>query len=256
VGGFTIALEIIDPTNEQNRIDLNIEALAATDSLKYIPDEYLISERAYNESQNLHGGSENVLKAIDFDALEADSDYDTYDTLLIPDTFNSISGNLNISSHVNDCFTKIVNLNFVAYESTGISIGNNTFSGCTNFINIDSSGRTIDSIGGSTFADCTSLTTITIPEGSSISIGSEAFRDCTKLNGFKGNADSITLSSIGSAAFSGCTSLTFDDLNTIVSTASIKKITNESSGIAFRSSDGLTIQGCLIAGDFDLSDAE
>jgi hypothetical protein len=89
------------------------------------------------------------LFAIDFDALEDDPYYNTYDTLLIPDTFNSISGNLNIYNHLGEgeCFTNIVNLNFVGYDQTPLSIGSDAFYGCANFTSVDASKRTITSIG-------------------------------------------------------------------------------------------------------------
>jgi hypothetical protein len=135
------------------------------------------------------GGDENVLKAIDFDALEADPDYNIYDTLLIPSTFNSISGDLNISSHLGEgeCFANIVNLNFVGYDQTPFSIGSSAFNGCANFTSVDASKRTITSIGSQAFYGCVYLDTVslktTVADGT-ISIGSDAFYGCENLQTF------------------------------------------------------------------------
>jgi hypothetical protein len=89
----------------------------------------------------------------------------------------------------------------------------------------------------------------------SFSVGSEAFYNCTKLSGFQASANSIVITSIGEYAFYNCSSLTFDGLNAITSVEGNKttKIINGSNGIAFKSDDNLTIKGCLITGDCDLS---
>jgi hypothetical protein len=237
------------------------------------------------------GGDENVLKAIDFDALEADPDYNIYDTLLIPSTFNSILGDLGIYNHLGEgeCFTNIVNLNFVGYDQTPFYIGSQAFRGCANFTSVDASKRTITfigsqaffgcvyldtvslkttvvgvtiSIGSQTFFGCENLQTFSIPDATTanpqnFSIDSYAFSGCVKLTGFDAPTNSITITSIGSDAFLGCASLTVDGLNAIELIKGTNKIiTNGNVGIAFKPDDNspLYTKGCLIAGVIDLTE--
>ena len=84
----------------------------------------------------------------------------------------------------------------VTIENGVTSIGNYSFSGCTNLINV-TLPDSVTSIGSYAFEDCTSLTNVTIPD-SVTSISGSAFYDCTSLTSVTiGNS----VTSIGSSAF-------------------------------------------------------
>ncbi len=88
--------------------------------------------------------------------------------------------------------------------SSGVtSIGDNTFSGCTNLTSITIPGS-VTEIGNGAFSGCTGLTSVVIPEGVT-SIGDNAFSGCTNLTSVT-VPDSVT--EIGNGAFSDCTGLT------------------------------------------------
>jgi hypothetical protein len=120
------------------------------------------------------------------------------------------------------------------------------------------------SIDSYAFLGCENLQTFSIPDATftnpqNFSIGSRAFRGCAKLTGFDAPVSSITITYIGSDAFYGCASLTMDGLNSITSVPDTTKITNGTSGIAFKPSDNASpfyTKGCLIVGEFDLSNQD
>ena len=90
-----------------------------------------------------------------------------------------------------------------AIITSGDSIGERAFSGCTSLTSI-TIGDSVTSISDSAFSGCTSLTSVTIPN-SVISIGNGAFSGCTSFTNVTIH-DSVT--SISSRAFQNCTSLT------------------------------------------------
>lgn len=83
------------------------------------------------------------------------------------------------------------------------TIGNYTFNGCQNMINI-TIPNSVKSIGNYAFDSCRNLTNITLPDGVT-SIGSHAFYFCISLKNIA-IPDSVT--SIGEYAFFYCTDLT------------------------------------------------
>ena len=105
------------------------------------------------------------------------------------------------------------------------SIGNGTFSGCTNLIGVHIP-NTVTSLGNNVFKKCSSLTSVTIPE-SVESIGNYIFDNYTNLRsvvlpeGIKDIGDCVfrrcesltsvtipeSVESIGASAFEGCISL-------------------------------------------------
>ena len=91
----------------------------------------------------------------------------------------------------------------VVIPSSVTSIGEEAFSGCTEFTSI-TIPDSVTNIGNWAFNGCTGLTSITIPN-SVMSIGDSAFKGCTGLT-------SITIpdgmTSIGNGAFKGCAGLT------------------------------------------------
>ena len=115
-------------------------------------------------------------------------------------------------------------VNYMLTDKT--TIGNNSFSGCSNLISIVIEDS-VKVVGREAFHSCKSLTEIVIPE-SVTNIGYYAFSSCSSLNsivipdsvGFIGNGclykcsglTSVTIgsgvTSIGLVAFKGCTKLT------------------------------------------------
>jgi len=114
-----------------------------------------------------------------------------------------------------DAFTSCINLTSISIPSGVISIGINTFSGCTAMTTCAiGNDSLLTSIGGSAFYGCSSLTSITIPN-SVTSIGNSAFNNCTSLT-------SVTIpngvTSIGYSAFRGCSNLTSVTISNSVTT--------------------------------------
>ncbi len=101
-----------------------------------------------------------------------------------------------ISSIPNDSIKKVV-------ITSGTSIKNYAFSGCSNLTSI-TIPDSVTSIGSDAFSGCSNLTSITVP-ASVTSIKYAAFKDCSSLASIV-IPDSVT--SIGSDAFSGCSNLT------------------------------------------------
>jgi hypothetical protein len=261
---FTIALRIVDKNDSSHKIDVEIEAYPANTPpeaiYNSIPEEYLISERQYYENNGQDQGSEDKLYAINFASLVIDPKFLEYDTLLIPDTFNSVIHNLGIGNY-SEYARNVEHLVFVSNANTPFSFdAEGSFQDCTNFIDVIATGRDISHIRVNTFSGCTNLIKIVTSGFSNLSIGEFAFNGCYKFEGFDAPVDSIDITSIGSYAFNGCASLTFAGLNSIASVNGTEKIiTPENAGIAFKPIDKLIPffqKGCLISGHIDLSRPE
>ena len=131
-------------------------------------------------------------------------------SITLSDTITSIGSNAFADCNINEVYAPSSCAGTVAKQTgattvvvtSGNSIGNSAFSGCTNLTSITLPNE-LTTIGGSAFYGCTGLENITIPNGVT-TIDSSAFYGCTNLadismpNG---------LTTIGNYAFSGCIGL-------------------------------------------------
>ncbi|MBQ7365426.1 MAG: leucine-rich repeat protein [Clostridia bacterium] len=89
--------------------------------------------------------------------------------------------------------------------NTVISMGNDTFRGCSSLTTVLLPSG-LSTIGNGVFADCSSLKTLTLPASLTL-IGDEAFLNCLSLETITNYLTSTKIISVGAYAFSGCEKL-------------------------------------------------
>ena len=94
------------------------------------------------------------------------------------------------------------------YKYLDSNIGNYTFNGCCNLVNLHFSSTVLE-IGEYGFGHCTNLSTINTWSNSNLTINNYAFTECTNFTGFAWKNDKPSLVNIGSNAFDGCSKLKY-----------------------------------------------
>ncbi len=141
----------------------------------------------------------------------------------------TLQNSTKLTSIENNCFSNNLSLTEVSLPNNIVSLGAQTFLGCTNLPSINLSNTNILILDGKCFSGCSNLTqiilpnvvtgiyqecfancrfnTITFPE-SLKNIGEKAFLNCTNLRIITIN-DILSLNVCDITAFSGCNTLTF-----------------------------------------------
>lgn len=138
------------------------------------------------------------------------------------------------------------NIIFTALET----IGNSAFKGRSNLKTINL-GNTVTSIGNDTFSDCSNLQQVS--RAGTTTIGNNTFKNCTKLT----QIDLAGVTALGSEAFTRCTSLTLAELpasltfcggSAFAGCALLTDITVNAGNTVYKSVDGVlyTIDGTIL----------